>query len=116
MFKSAGWINLQKTVDCGESAEYRKRRGEPHQAERELMQQRERVGEMRRALPTGAAVKEDYVFQEGPTGLAAGHKPVRQVRLSELFTAPNRSLVVYHFMYGKGQKRACPMCTMWIDG
>ena len=116
MFKSADWINLQKTVDRRESAEYRKRREELHQAELELMQQRERVAEMRRAWPAGAAVREDYVFQEGPTDLAAGDKPVRQVRLSQLFTAPNRSLVVYHFMYGKGQKKACPMCTMWIDG
>lgn len=113
MFESADWITLQKTVDLRESAEYRKRRAELHQAEIELMRQRERVAEMRRALPAGAAVKEDYIFQEGPTDLASGDKPVRQVRLSELFTAPNRSLVIYHFMYGKRQKRACPM---WIDG
>ena len=30
-------------------------------------------------------------------------------------TAANRSLVIYHFMYGKKQKNACPMCTAWID-
>jgi predicted dithiol-disulfide oxidoreductase (DUF899 family) len=38
------------------------------------------------------------------------------VRLSELFTAPDRSLVIYHFMYGKRQTNPCPMCTLWIDG
>jgi len=38
------------------------------------------------------------------------------VRLSELFTAPDRSLVIYHFMYGKKQTNPCPMCTAWIDG
>jgi predicted dithiol-disulfide oxidoreductase (DUF899 family) len=25
-------------------------------------------------------------------------------------------LIVYHFMYGKGQTDPCPLCTMWIDG
>jgi hypothetical protein len=49
MFESADWINLQKTVDGRESAEYRKRREELHHAELELMRQRERVAEMRRA-------------------------------------------------------------------
>jgi predicted dithiol-disulfide oxidoreductase (DUF899 family) len=30
--------------------------------------------------------------------------------------APDRSLVIYHFMFGKKQTTACPMCTAWIDG
>ena len=38
------------------------------------------------------------------------------VRLSELFTSPDRPLVIYHLMYGKAQTSPCPMCTMWIDG
>jgi predicted dithiol-disulfide oxidoreductase (DUF899 family) len=38
------------------------------------------------------------------------------VSLSELFTGPNRPLIVYHLMYGKRQTEPCPMCTMWIDG
>jgi predicted dithiol-disulfide oxidoreductase (DUF899 family) len=41
---------------------------------------------------------------------------VSSVRLSELFTAPGRSLVIYQMMYGKLQTSPCPMCTMWIDG
>jgi hypothetical protein len=49
MFESADWINLQKTVDGRESAEYRKRREELHHAELELMRRRERLAEMRRA-------------------------------------------------------------------
>src|SRR5207253_2510928 len=36
--------------------------------------------------------------------------------LSELFSAPNRSLVIYHFMYGKRNTTPCPMCTLVIDG
>lgn len=84
-------------------------------AELELMRHRERVAAMRRGLPQGPAV-QDYLFQEGPADLDAGDSPVRTVRLSQLFTGPSRSLVVYHFMYGKRQTSPCPMCTMWIDG
>ena len=98
-----------------ESDEYRKRREELRLAEIELIEHRERVAAMRRALPEGPVVG-DYVFLEGPRDLDAGDAPVREVRLSELFTGPERALVVYHFMYGKAQTSACPMCTMWIDG
>ena len=38
------------------------------------------------------------------------------MRLSELFSAPSRALVLYHFMYGKRNETPCPMCTMSIDG
>ncbi len=55
------------------------------------------------------------MFEVGPRDLNAGDAPVRTVRLSELFTKPDRSLVVYHLMYGKRQVKACPMCTAWID-
>src|SRR2546427_1623328 len=99
----------------GESTEYAGRRDELRLAEIELMRQRERVAELRRALPPGAVV-EDYRFLEGPPDLAAGDEPVRQVRLSELFTGPDRPLVVYHLVYGKRQETPCPMCTLWIDG
>jgi predicted dithiol-disulfide oxidoreductase (DUF899 family) len=98
-----------------ESAEYLSKREELRLAEIELMRQRERVAELRRRLPEGAIV-QDYVFEEGPSDLNAGDAPIRTVRLSELFTAPDRSLVIYHFMYGKKQTSPCPMCTLWIDG
>jgi predicted dithiol-disulfide oxidoreductase (DUF899 family) len=98
-----------------ESADYDKKREELRRAEIELMQQRERVAQMRRELPAGAAVT-DYEFLEGPRDLAAGDEPVRTVRMSELFTAPDRPLIVYHLMYGKAQTIPCPMCTCWIDG
>src|SRR5438270_4062988 len=68
-------------------------------AELELMQQHERVAELRRRLPQGAPL-ENYSFQEGPQDLSAGDAPVRTVRLAELFTEPGRALVVYHMMYG----------------
>ena len=97
-----------------ESAEYLAKREEVRLAEIELMRQREHVAELRRALPKGAAV-QDYEFLEGPASLEQGDEPVSKVRLSELFTSPDRSLVVYHFMFGKKQTTACPMCTAWID-
>ena len=97
-----------------ESAEYLSKREEVRQAEIELMKQRERVAELRRALPEGATI-QDYEFLEGPTSLDQGDEPVTKVRLSELCTAPDRSLVIYHFMFGKKQINPCPMCTAWID-
>jgi len=98
-----------------ESPEYLARREELRAAEIELMRQRERVAELRRALPLGAIVT-DYEFLEGPASLDDGDEPIRTTRLSELFTAPDRSLVIYHLMFGKKQTTPCPMCTAWIDG
>ncbi len=97
-----------------ESPEYLAKREELRHAEIELMRQRERVAELRRALPPGAII-QDYEFVEGPTSLDDGDEPLRTVRLSELFTAPDRALVIYQFMYGKKQTKPCPMCTAWID-
>jgi len=98
-----------------ESPEYLAKREELRQAEIELMRQRERVAELRRALPPGATI-QNYEFLEGPGALDDGDEPLRTVRLNELFTGPDRPLVIYHFMYGKKQTNACPMCTAWIDG
>ena len=105
---------FRQTNLSNESDEYLSRREELRLAEIELMRQRERVAELRRQLPQGAAV-EDYNFLEGPAHLEGGDAPTRTVRLSELFSGPNRSLVIYHFMYGKAQTQPCPMCTAWID-
>ncbi len=106
---------MRHTRMSNESADYLAGREKLRLAEIELMKQRERVAELRRQLPEGAAV-EDYVFQEGPADLDAGDAPIRAIRLSELFSAPGRALVVYHLMFGKRQTSPCPMCTMWIDG
>ena len=40
----------------------------------------------------------------------------KNTRLSELFSGPDRPLVIYHFMFGKKQSKPCPMCTLVIDG
>src|SRR6185503_10615364 len=104
----------RQTNLTNESPEYLEKREELRLAEIELMKQRERCAELRRALPKGATI-QDYEFVEGPTSLDDGDAPTKKVRLSELFSGTDRSLVVYHFMYGKKQTTPCPMCTAWID-
>jgi len=98
-----------------ESEEYRAKREELRLAEIESLEAREHVAALRRQLPQGPVV-QDYPFLEGPVDLNDGDEPVREVRLSELFTAPNRSLFIYHMMFGKKHKGPCPMCTLTVDG
>src|SRR5215471_15674510 len=98
---------LRQTSLTNESAEYLAKREEVRLAEIELMRARERVAELRRALPQGAEI-QDYEFLEGPGSLGYGDEPVTKVRLSELLSSPERSLVIYHFMFGKKQTTACP--------
>ena len=105
---------LRHTRLANESREYLQTREQLRLAEMDMFRNIEKVAALRRTLPPGAAVT-DYTFQEGPRDLNGGDAPVTQVRLSELFTARGRSLIVYHFMFGKRNTTACPMCTMWID-
>jgi predicted dithiol-disulfide oxidoreductase (DUF899 family) len=97
-----------------ESTEYLAKREALRLAEIDLRNQREKVAELRRRLPPGAAV-QDYELVEGPASLDEGDAPAKKVRLSELFTAADRTLVIYQFMYGKKNTKPCPMCTSWID-
>lgn len=83
-----------------ESEEYRRARTALLAEEIELRRHIERVAEMRRALPPGAPVTKDYVF-EGEGG---------PVRFSDLF-GRHESLIVYNYMFGPERKRPCPMCT-----
>lgn len=106
---------LRQTNLPNESEEYLLKREELRRAEIELRNQRERVAALRRQLPPGPAV-EDYGFEEVAGKLDAPDTPIQKVQLSELFTRPDRSVVIYHFMFGKKQTKACPMCTAWIDG
>src|SRR5260370_12498851 len=90
-----------------ESAPYRRQRDELRVAELDLIDHVERVAALRRKLPSDTVI-DDYELVD----VASGDR----VRLSELFSAPDRALVLYHFMYGKAQTEPCPLCTMWIDG
>jgi predicted dithiol-disulfide oxidoreductase (DUF899 family) len=106
---------FRQTNLTSEPSEYLAKREELRLAEIELMRQRERVADLRRHLPQGAPI-QNYSFEEGPRELSAGDAPVRTTRLSELFTKPDRPLIIYHLMYGKRQAKPCPMCTAWLDG
>jgi predicted dithiol-disulfide oxidoreductase (DUF899 family) len=108
-------MKMHYTRLADQSAEYVDAREKLRLAEIDLMQHREQVAALRRALPPGPIV-DDYEFLEGPRVLDDGDAPVTRVRLSDLFTAPGRPLVIYHLMYGKAQTVPCPMCTQWIDG
>ncbi len=102
---------------AGQSAEYRKLRDELLEAEIALKDQRERVAELRRRLPLGAPLPEDYVFEEGPADLEDDWTDgIREVRLSELFAPGRDSLIVIHLMWAEENERPCPMCNMWADG
>lgn len=94
-----------------ETDEYRAARNELLRAELALREQREQVAALRRQLPRGGKVKEDYVFDE-----ATADGDVAQTRLSDLFAPGKDSLILYSFMYGPEMKAACPMCTSFIDG
>ncbi len=94
----------------GESAAYRDARDSLLDAELNLRRQIEKVAALRRELPLGGAVKEDYVFDERD---ASGG--VKQTRLSELFADGKPSLVLYSLMYGPGGS-PCTMCTAMLDG
>src|SRR5262252_9005334 len=102
---------MRHTRLANESQEYLSKREELRSLEIESMKLRERVAEARRRLPQGPVVK-DYAFLEGPADLNTGDSPTRMVHLSELFTGLNRSVVIYHLMYGKRQSDPCPMCTL----
>jgi len=96
---------LHKTRFPGEDAKYRSARDKLLKAEIALRAQVEDVAAMRRALPLGGAVPEDYVFDEGR----------RRVRLSELFADGKDTLVIYNYMYGPAMAAPCPMCTSILD-
>lgn len=99
----------------GETSEYRAARNRLLKAERDLRGRVEQVAVMRRELPLGGQVPEDYLFEEGATDLT-GIDTVRSVRLSGLFRDHLDTLVLYSFMFGPDMPQACPMCTSFIDG
>lgn len=92
-----------------ESAEYRAARNALLDAEMDLRRQLEAVAAMRRALPPGGLVEQDYVFDR--TG---AHGRPEQVRLSELFDG-HPTLILYSFMYGPERDVPCNGCTHLLD-
>ncbi|PUA17180.1 DUF899 family protein [Glaciimonas sp. PCH181] len=99
----------------GESNEYRVARDALLQAELDLRKQVEKVAELRREMPVGGLLKEDYVFEQAsidPDSSDTGKK----VRLSALFQEGKDSLLIYSFMYSPNMQRPCPSCTSILDG
>lgn len=93
-----------------ETREYRDARNELLKAEDALRAQTERVAALRRTLPLGGEVKEDYAFEAlTPEG------GVSKVLLSDLFDEGKEALFLYGFMYGPEMENACPMCTAFLD-
>lgn len=91
----------------GESESYREARDRLLQAEIALRRQIEEVAAMRRSLPPGGLVKEDYVFED--------NSPSGRVKLSELFRGDMDTLVIYSFMYGPRAEKPCPSCSSILD-
>ena len=110
----------------GESTEYRHARNQLLKAEDELRRLNEQVASLRRALPAGGLLAEDYVFESASDG--------SEVRFSELFAPGKDTLVIYHMMFPRWSKDAragasagltaqlplveqpCPSCTSVVDG
>jgi len=76
-------------------------------AEMALRDQRERVAELRRALPPGPEMP-DYVFREGPADLSQ-NDPAKyfDTHFSEPFLPGKNTLMLVHFMYGPDWEKGC---------
>ena len=98
----------------GESAGYRKTRNQLLKAEMDLRRRVEAVAAMRRKLPAGGPVPQDYEFEEGAANLN-DTQSIRRVKLSELFQPGKGSLVIYSYMYGPNMEKPCPSCTSILD-
>ena len=90
----------------GESAEYRSARNKLLTEEMALRRQVESVAALRRALPAGGMVAQDYLFDgdDGP------------LKLSDLFRPGIDTLAIYSFMYRPEAKLPCTGCTHFLDG
>ncbi|HEU5002403.1 MAG TPA: DUF899 family protein [Actinomycetota bacterium] len=112
----------------GESDDDRAARKRLLAAEFDLRRATERVAELRRALPPGGTIPEDFLFD----GAYPGQAPA-PVAMSELFEGGKPSLVIYSFMFPRdpGDRRPgpargktallpliagpCPSCVALID-
>jgi predicted dithiol-disulfide oxidoreductase (DUF899 family) len=86
-----------------ESPEYRQARNALLVEEIELRRHIERIAALRRTLPAGGVIPEDYAF-DSPNGT---------VRLSHHF-GDKDTLVIYSMMFGPQREKACPMCTAML--
>jgi predicted dithiol-disulfide oxidoreductase (DUF899 family) len=99
----------------GESDAYRSARNELLQAEMNLRRNIEEVAALRRKLPLGGKVQQDYLFDEGSPDLD-NSASTRETRLSELFEPGKDTLALYSYMYGPAMAAPCVSCTSILDG
>lgn len=95
----------------GESAAYRAARNELLKAELALDEAIQKTAELRRALPDGGLLPEDYAFEE----LSEDGSVVTR-HLSELFEPGKSTLFLYSFMLAPDAASPCPACTSLVDG
>jgi predicted dithiol-disulfide oxidoreductase (DUF899 family) len=88
----------------GESTQYRSARNALLAEEIELRRHIERVAALRRALPPGGELPQDYRF-EGENG---------PVTLTQMF-GDRDTLITYNWMFGPKRERPCPMCTSLLS-
>jgi predicted dithiol-disulfide oxidoreductase (DUF899 family) len=98
-----------------ESTAYRDARNKLLEAEIALRKNIEEVAALRRTLPLGGEIPEDYVFEEGAPDLNDS-TTARKIRLSELFSPRKNTLVIYSYMFGPQMKEPCVSCTSILDG
>jgi predicted dithiol-disulfide oxidoreductase (DUF899 family) len=98
-----------------ETTAYRDARNKLLEAEMALRKNIEEVAALRRKLPLGGELPEDYVFEEGAVDLN-DTKATRKTRLSELFSPSRDTLCLYSYMFGPQMKEPCVSCTSILDG
>ena len=108
-------MSLHSVRFPNETASYRESRDQLLEAEMKLRRSIEEVAALRRNLPPGGEVPQDYVFTEGTADLR-DTQIERRVRLSELFRPDSNTLVVYSYMFGPNMKEPCTSCTSILDG
>jgi predicted dithiol-disulfide oxidoreductase (DUF899 family) len=96
-----------------ESDEYRARRNELLELEKDIRARVDAAAKKRRELPLGGRLKEDYRFERLDAGGPDGE--VEEVHFEELF-GDHRSLLLYTMMFGPDWDAACPSCTNIVDG
>ncbi|WP_170510676.1 DUF899 family protein [Ruegeria arenilitoris] len=89
-----------------ESAEYRTARNALLAAEADLRARVEEVAALRRTLPKGGQIPQDYAFRDLEGKIAP---------ISGLF-GDHDTLVVYSLMFGPKAQDPCPMCSAFLDG
>jgi predicted dithiol-disulfide oxidoreductase (DUF899 family) len=93
-----------KTPFPGASPEYEAARKALLADEIEFRRHMTRLGEARRALPSGPVITKDYRFKD---------EQAFDVGLKDLF-GDKHTLVTYFWMFGPQRERPCPMCTNWL--